>query len=676
MYKNNLIGGEIMLAESIIRVGEPIRDSKISNRERLKLLTDCDNIMFKNFFQHVFLIEKDKDNIECHFLKIGMGTDDKDFEVDKTRNIAYPIIATKGGSPTLPQGNYPIACYSIYNSDIKKINDAVHMAEKFILPRLERTVSYMEYEKEKLEKLSYEVADLLKDHYDEFIDKKKQNGILYIYDYSHSEFYNSNQREGKRSNYFWLTTSKLRPDEELHLDSDRCVENIIKTKITEAKILGCEKQAVSTFSNELEDEVVSIYNKYWPWLSHTWEAPRSIYWGKEDFTKGIKVDLLSYEAYLYGTQFLNQITLPISSSILKEMFAPSMNVEAKKNMRYSSFERIYGVPIVLPLVKDNLEQRYKKYKYILDNDKSKSKADIHLKLIAGIDTTLPKIEDEYRLTLLYYSGEMTRGNIHIRMIIQDVVPSVAKGLEKIVGDINTKEIFKIQRAFGRGKMDRFYSLESLPSMLGNAYGPGYVWSSLETVFNKKPIFIDRLHHSTAIRLNELANKEMRQGMINELIFYFGFINFYNRYNNEILKKGEEANYMVNWEHFLEKYHSGEIKTEDLKTAEKLGYVSGLVLKQFSNSYFHSAGNDFVKHRVMKFGSKLTPEMIWKNGLLQCEELAMQRDIKLADNFRLNLSKVLLAILEADEKGLLNKNKDQFMTAFWSGYLMYKKQKEV
>ncbi|HZJ76561.1 MAG TPA: hypothetical protein VFC70_02520 [Oscillospiraceae bacterium] len=668
-----------MLAESIIRIGEPIRDSKISNKERLKVLTDCDSILFKNFFQHVFLIEIDGDNVGYHFMKVGTGEDDKNFEVDKNRNFAYPIIATKGGDPSLPQGNYPIPCYLVYNSYFNKMNNAEHIAEKFVLPRLERTVSYMACEKENLEEISSIVADTLKNHYEEFIDKRNQKGIICIYDYSLPEFYNSNKRESKKSKYFWLTGSKLRPGEELHLNSDKCIENIVEAKITEAKTLGYEKQAVSTFSNKLEGEVVSIYNKYWPWLSHTWEAPRSIYWGKEDFTRGIKVDLPSYEAYLYGTQFLNRITLPISSSILKEMFAPSMNVEAKRNMKYSSFERIYGVPVVLPLVKDNPEQIYKKYKFILDEHPDKPKGDIHLKLVAGIDSVLPKIEDEYRLTLLYYSGDMTRGNIHIRMVIQDVVPSVAKKLEQIVGDINTKEIFKIQRAFGREKTDRFYSLESLPSMLGNAYGPGYVWSSLETVLNKRPISIDKLHHSTAVKLNELANKTNKKEygrMINELVFYYGFIDFYNRYNNEILKTGGEINYMVNWAHLLERYHLGEIKMENLKTVEELGYVSGLTLRQFSNSYFHSAGNDFVKHRVMKFGSKLTPEMVWKNGLLQCEELAMQRGMNLADNFRVNLSKILLATLEADEKDLLNKNKDQFMTAFWSGYLMYKKQEGV
>ena len=380
----------------------------------------------------------------------------------------------------------------------------------------------------------------------------------------------------------------------------------------------------------------------------------------------------SYEAYLYGTQFLNKITLPISNIILKEMFSPSMNVEAKRNVKASKFDTIYGVPIVLPLVKDNPEQRLQKYRYILETKKEKSQTDLHLELIAGIDRVLPEIDDEYRLTLLYYSGEISKGNIHIRSIIEDVVPSVAKGLEKIIKDISRREISKIAKLFRREDMRNFYPLESLPAMLGNAYGPGYVWSSLETVFSRQPIYLDRLHHSTARKLNELANKEEYHSMINELIFYYGFIIFYNRYNNEILQIGKEVNYMADWEGLLKKYKAGEIKAENLQNVEELGFVTGLVIRQFSNSYYHSAENDFVKHRVMKFGSKLNPEMIWKNGLLQCEELAIQRDMGLAENFRPNLSQVLLATLEADRKDLLNKYRDKYMTAFWSGYLMYKK----
>ena len=663
-----------MLAESIIRVGVPLRDSDMSNKERIELLTDCDSENCKNFFQNIFLIEIDGESVEYHYLIIG--SQDKDFIVDKERNISYPIFYPQGGNPLHAQGNYPIPCYLMYDRHIKDMEKVEDFAEKVVLPRLEKTIAYMEYSEEQLRQIAYMVANILANNYEQYIEKERQLGILYIYDHSLSEYYSSHEKYYTKSNYFRITQSKIRPGEQMYLNSDKCIENIIEAKFVEAKTLGSRDNAISTFTNKLEEEVASIYNKYWLWLSSTWEAPRSIYWSKEDWTPGIKIDRKNYEAYLYGAQFLNQITLPISSSILKEMFAPIMNVEAKKNMRSSSFEQIYGVPIVLPLVDENPRQIYKKYEYIMEQDKEKKDADIHLDLIAGIDKTLPKIEDEYRLTLLYYSGDISRGDVHIRMIIEDVVPSVAKGLEKIVRDINKKEISKIQRAFGSSTDKKFYPLQSLPSILGNAYGPGYIWTSLETVFNKKPISINKVYYSTATKLNELANKEEYWGMVNELIFYYGFLTFYNRYNKEILKTGKEVNFMASWENILEKYYAGEIRTEDLKITEELGFVAGLSLKQFSNSYHHVTGNDFVKHRVMKFGSKLTPEMIWKDGLLKCEELAMQRDLKLGINFHSNLSHVLLAILEAEKAGLLDKDKDKFMTAFWSGYLMYKKQKEV
>jgi len=86
-----------MLVESIIRVGEPIKVSNISNEKRIRLLTDCDNNSCKNFFQNVFLIELDEKNIAYHFLKVGTGKED--FEVDKKRNTAYPIFYPQGGNP-------------------------------------------------------------------------------------------------------------------------------------------------------------------------------------------------------------------------------------------------------------------------------------------------------------------------------------------------------------------------------------------------------------------------------------------------------------------------------------------------------------------------------------------------------------------------------------------------
>ena len=78
---------------------------------------------------------------------------------------------------------------------------------------------------------------------------------------------------------------------------------------------------------------------------------------------------------------------------------------------------------------------------------------------------------------------------------------------------------------------------------------------------------------------------------------------------------------------------------------------------------------------MKFGSKLTPEMIWKNGLLRCEELAEQWDMGIATNFRPVLAQVLLGFLEKQAQSRLVSEKDTFMTAFWSGFLIYQSDKK-
>ena len=242
--------------------------------------------------------------------------------------------------------------------------------------------------------------------------------------------------------------------------------------------------------------------------------------------------------------------------------------------------------------------------------------------------------------------------------------------------LNRKHIVNIHKAFGSKNEEKLYfRTRSLPSMLANAYGPGYIWSALQTVFHRQPLSIDRLYQATAMKLNELANKEDHWGMVDELIFHYAFVFFYREYHREVLKTEKEVKTMSDWAQLLEKYHTGQITSDDLRTAEELGFITGLLLKQFSNSYHHKTGKDFVRHRVMKFGSKLTPEMVWKGGLMRCKELAEQWDMKLAGNFYSVLPHVLLALLDADKENLLSRNKDEFMTAFWSGHLMYRKPKE-
>src|SRR5690606_18641116 len=144
------------------------------------------------------------------------------------------------------------------------------------------------------------VAKIIASKYGNFISEEKQLGILYIYDHALPIYHIMPERKIDDERYFWISESKLKDGQHLYLDSEKCLEGIIEAKFAEAKTLGYERNAISTFTNKREAEVSSIYNKFWLWLSPTWEMPRSIYWAENEWTHGIKIDRANYEAFLYG----------------------------------------------------------------------------------------------------------------------------------------------------------------------------------------------------------------------------------------------------------------------------------------------------------------------------------------------------------------------------------------
>jgi len=280
--------------------------------------------------------------------------------------------------------------------------------------------------------------------------------------------------------------------------------------------------------------------------------------------------------------------------------------------------------------------------------------------------------DEHRLTILYYSGDISRGNMHIRAVIEDIIPSVAKMIEKILNLLKARETSIIQEAFGLKKQE-FYRTQTLPSLLANAYGPGYVWYFLQATLHKELLNVGRLCLSTSRKLNELANKENWWQMAQELVFYYSFLYFLQQYEGKILKRKGGLKTLADWNDYMDLYSKGKLDLNYLESVEELGFAAGLLTKQFSNSYYQKTKKNFVKQRVMKFGSKLTPEMIWKNGLLRTEELAQQWEIKIGANFRPVLAHTLLGFLEKQDQ--LIPEKDTFITAFWSGYLLYQSEKK-
>ncbi|MGG3434081.1 hypothetical protein ABER60_07685 [Heyndrickxia coagulans] len=664
-----------MLAESIIRIGRPIANSPdLTVRERIRWLTDVESENCKNFFQNVLIVELGNEEDALSYVTVGeLSTEKKSFVVDTNQSTAFPIQYPNGGNSRNAQGFYPIPCYLMYGAHIKAMAEKGQFFQA-VLPRLKRTVGYKQFGNKEIETVASRVSEILEAHHTEFITDEKQLGILMIFDERLPVYMKLNEKTDHGDDV-WIRESRLVPGTHLYLSGQETLKSIIDAKLDEARTLGKALHAVSTFTNKETEEVVSIYNKSWLWLSSTWEMPKSIYWGKNEWTKGIKVDKESYEAYVYGTQFLKKIQVPISNAVVKEMFSPTTSVEAKKHMRAGSFEPIFGIPMVLPLLDEETDQYYQKFLRIIRYHQELKDEDLHLELLAGMKQSIvPRSSDNYRLTILYYSGDLSRGEMHIRAVIEDVIPSVAYEVQNIIKQLRRRHLGQIQAVFELEQRP-FYRVESLPSILANAYGPGYVWSTMQAVLHREPLTLERAVSATAKRLNELANKESYWEMKQELVFFYSFVFFLNRYNEKILAKGKDVKELADWKAMIEKYHAGSVELEDLQNAETLGFVSGLLLKQFSNSYYKKTGKDYVKHRVMKFGSKLTPEMIWKYGTLRCEELAQQWDLNISKNFHAVLAQVLLGFIEADKENLLISQKDAFMTAFWSGYLSYKSNKK-
>ncbi|SFI00753.1 hypothetical protein SAMN05192551_10595 [Tindallia magadiensis] len=666
-----------MLVSSMIQLGVPIAESEsLSAKERVKWLSDIELEACKNYFRNVFLIELEEETEAFHYMQVGSPDpeDPKKFKVShEKQSAAFPVIFPQGGNPLNAQGVYPAPCYLMYEAHVNTMTKSDEFSKRVLLPRLKRTLTFKDWKEEALLKLAERVANILAQQVGPYMTEEKQLGILALVSSQWRGCRLIDKVEKGDLNLIHVRESKLHPDKDYYLEGKVVLEALLEARLEEAASLGKQKQAVSTFSHRSE-EVVSIYNKSWPWLSPTWDAPRSIYWEETDWTPGVKIDRKNYEAYLYAAQFLKRLQVPISNPILKEMFAPADQPEAKKNMKPTSFETIYGIPIVLPILNDLPTVRYQKYEKMLKKE-AKGKT-LHLQVLAGMkESIVPEMDDHYRLTILYYSGDLTKGAIHIRAMLEDIIPSVAHSIQEILDELNQTELPLIQEAFGLTEKP-MYRVENLPSLLGNAYGSSYLWNVLQDTLHRRPLNQRQVLRLTVKKLNELANINADWEMKQELTFLFCFQYFLSEYQEMLtISEKEEVNRLKEWKGILEDYQRGTLE-EAFQTPQQIGFVSGLLLKQFGNAYYRKTSKDFVKTRVMSFGSRLTPEVIWKNGLLKCEELTGKWDLKHGANYWAVLPLLMLAFIDQEpEKNWKQKEKDLFMTAFWAGYHMYQKPAE-
>lgn len=663
-----------MFIENLIRVGMPYVKGDISPREVIEQITDVKNPMTRNFWKNVWIVEYDKQNQKTEVYRSQWGdpdTNNKGKEVflpDYGKVMAAPISLPSGGNPLVPQGAYGLGVYPLYDKHFHGFVSDSSFVEDFLLRRLERTINPPIALGEVAE-LSLIIHQSFQSEYQNE-EAVKNLGILMlaVIDKQRSPFYYTdipvNQEE-----VLSFEQSRVHGKKYLTLNLTETVERIWQAKEQEGMEKGCKEKGICYFTGK-EGQVISLYSKAWPWFTTTWEGPFSIYQKDVEIVESIALSSEAYRALTYGASVVKKITKPIPSWLSKEIFSPVGSAKGKEKSK--SATDIFGFIFVLPLTDSFMDNHQEREDYlqamsrILEKNEP-SPLNLHLDQITGIDAVLPYgfQKELYRLTLVYYTGDSSRGDIHLRKVIEDVVPSTINQIKEIMEVLDD---YLQEAAAGLDiPLEKMrFSYQSLPYLLIKAYGGNYLWATLSKLLHRQPIEYQAFIRNSAVRMNGLAkNLSSNFYLLKlEVLFYLIFSEFYKQYELFIGREG--GNSMIDWRSLQDKIESDSLEELKPENLIEVGYYAGHLVRQFSKQYYTAKGKkDFMRDRVMTYGTSLTPDMIYKNALVKFSDYAKRLNIELKKKFDAKAGIVNLAYLAYKEE--IQKNKDDFLAAFWAGY---------
>ncbi len=102
-------------------------------------------------------------------------------------------------------------------------------------------------------------------------------------------------------------------------------------------------------------------------------------------------------------------------------------------------------------------------------------------------------------------------------------------------------------------------------------------------------------------------------------------------------------------------------------------MSGALIKRFSRTYFKAMKSsktnpDFLRDRVLTFGSDLRPSAVHDKGLRMIMELPGRLlSLNRSRDLEERTGAAIAAFQQARDQ--IEKHKDAFITAFWSGYAL-------
>ncbi len=672
-----------MLIEDLIRLGRPLLESvEFAPEDILRLVTGVEDERVKNFYRHVFVVEVPTEE-GCVPRVLPMQTfgepvrenGKEDFKVEHDRAVGMPFVLPSGGNPLQPQGHY-LPVYPCYDRHLQDFRESAQSVKHFLAGRLERTVGF---------RLSENMADAIAASVHEalkktdFGDEKKVLGILVL-------------ARCEPDGYFTIQPGKSPLRIGTTAEGWSIVPNFAKVlegfwtaKLKEGREAGSRVGSCS-FSGAA-GELVTAYCKAWPWAFPTWTCPLPNGGDEQMLIESVALSSESYEALTLGASVFNRLTHRVSSLITPELFSPADNRPGKEQAkRRRDLTVIHGSGFLLPLQSRALDDEEAREDYVRGvrwmltaDPQNPTMTDRYMTAVTGFDIMLPPgATDDFRLTLVYFSGEFNRGDVHLRAYIQDVVPSTLSQLRDLART-ERKRALQLLSVLMPGMSDKQSAYlgrcyESVPYLLVRAYGGAYLWQQLETVLHRHRLDGRRVTGNAARRMQSLVPRwpDSRYELFEEVGFYLSFLSIMGRVNAELAGSHEEP-IMRPWKELLDVIDNKPVSELQLTDPSEIGFACGALIKRFGMAYYKAmkptkANPDYLRDRVLTFGTDLRVQAVQEKGLKLIFELPNRlKSLKRNRDLEERSGAVMSAFQQAHDE--IDKKKDTFLTAFWSGYAL-------
>ncbi|MBE3584448.1 MAG: hypothetical protein IMX01_10100 [Limnochordaceae bacterium] len=647
------------------------------------------------------------------------------FVPDVAKLVGAAFQLPFGGNRAAASGPYAVPSYPVYSGNADQIRTfgdpegGLDALKSFLKARTTQTIGLEWMDGQ----LLGQVAQLLQPGFRQ-LDPDSGNALILLAELTDTGPYGIGHIRESNNYEAEVGLSQLHPGYQIVARLDQVLARFWQAlRLEGSKNGGSRVQGTCAICHH-SGPTISAVTRSWPLMASTWSCPLPA-----GFKDDQLVDTMAavcpdcHDALVLGARLVDRLERQVRKDLVRDLFSPVNSALGRKKAQEQRVSTsITGVAFALPILSSpsaalpNSESQLEEAEWeeefvdglnrLISPSSSPSQKDLHLDAITGFESILPEqhASDRYRLTLLYYSGNKTRADVHLRALIEDVLPSMASRLTEILNDIaeyavsvNRMLSLPLSTPQQPAAEDTDSTRAAVPEtvqaalrwrygsllyLLSTAYGSATIWDNLQRLLRGLPVPVEPFVHYTALRLDQLAHglsdSDTRFGIRGEVLFYLTFGEFLRRCSETWTTSPDDSGKGVisvstSWQEMARLWPEPPEQWQ-LKGADELGFLIGIAIARFGAHYYAATakkeggsgnGKDFLVHRVMTFGSDLTPDAIWGKGLARIPEYSRRLDIHLPEALRQRI-----AILTAEYQRLadeVRRHRDLFIASFWSGH---------